>query len=228
MTSEDGQQVPAAPPADLRQLVVDLEGDERFVEVVRALSRGESATVDGAWGSACALALSGISRQRPSALVVVVPRVGDVESLAADMGAFAHASPLVFPAWETLPEEHDTSDPVFTARLRVLSALERAANPPVLVTSIAALMQPVPSRAQRNASTRRFVTGEETDPEELLEWLVARGLEPTTAVALPGEFSRHGGIIDIFAPDAVDPVRLEIFGDEIDSNRTYEAESQRQ
>ena len=228
MTSEDGQQVPAAPPADLRQLVVDLEGDERFVEVVRALSRGESATVDGAWGSACALALSGISRQRPSALVVVVPRVGDVESLAADMGAFAHASPLVFPAWETLPEEHDTSDPVFTARLRVLSALERAANPPVLVTSIAALMQPVPSRAQRNASTRRFVTGEETDPEELLEWLVARGLEPTTAVALPGEFSRHGGIIDIFAPDAVDPVRLEFFGDEIDSIRTFDAESQRQ
>ena len=98
MTSEDGQQAPAAPPADLRQLVVDLEGDERFVEVVRALSRGESATVDGAWGSACALALAAIARERPSVLVVVVPRVGEVEALAADMGAFAHAPPLVFPA----------------------------------------------------------------------------------------------------------------------------------
>ena len=228
MTVEENLQGSDASPADLRQLVNDLGRDERFVDVVRALSRGESATVDGAWGSSCALALAAISRERPSALVVVTPRVGEVEALAADLGAFTHAPPVVFPAWETFSEEQDTSDPVFAARLKALSALERPSNPPIVVTSIAALMQPVPSRAQRAAATRRFVTGEENDPEELLEWLVARGLEPTTAVALPGEFSRHGGIIDLFAPDADDPVRLEFFGDEIDSIRTFDAETQRQ
>jgi transcription-repair coupling factor (superfamily II helicase) len=228
MTTEENMQGPGASLTDLRQLVRDLERDERFVAVVGALSRGESATVDGAWGSSCALALAGIARARPSALVVVVPRVGDVEALAADLASFSHAPPIVFPAWETLPEDHDTSDPVFAARLRALAALESPSNPPVVVTSMAALMQPVPSRAVRVASTRRFVTGEETDLEELLSWLVSGGLQSSTAVALPGEFSRHGGIIDIFAPDAVDPVRLEFFGDEIESIRTFDAETQRQ
>ncbi len=117
-------QGPGASLTDLRQLVRDLERDERFVAVVGALSRGESATVDGAWGSSCALALAGIARARPSALVVVVPRVGDVEALAADLASVSHAPPIVFPAWETLPEDHDTSDPVFAARFRVLAALE--------------------------------------------------------------------------------------------------------
>ncbi|MEC7556751.1 MAG: hypothetical protein VYA32_06205, partial [Planctomycetota bacterium] len=86
MTVEENLQGSDASPADLRQLVIDLGRDERFVEVVRALSRGESATVDGAWGSSCALALAAISRERPSALVVVTPRVGEVEALAADLG----------------------------------------------------------------------------------------------------------------------------------------------
>jgi len=228
MTTEEFSQAPAASPTDLRRLVIELEGDEHFVEVVAALKRGESATVDGAWGSASALALAAFARERVSVLLVVVPRVGEVESMAADLAAFAHAPPVVFPAWETLPEEHDTADPVFASRLRALRALENPSNPPVVVTSIAALMQPVPSRAHRAASTRRFETGQEHDPEALLAWLVSRGLEPTTAVALPGEFSRHGGIIDIFAPDAVDPVRLEFFGDEIDSIRTFDPETQRQ
>ncbi|MDP7274546.1 MAG: transcription-repair coupling factor [Planctomycetaceae bacterium] len=204
-----------------------LEGDQRFVEVQRALSRGESATIDGAWGSACALSLAALVGNRPSAMVIVVPRVGDVESLAADVATFSGARPLVFPAWETLPEEQDTADPVFAGRLRSLSALQRSTSP-VLVASIAALMQPVPSREDRNAARRRFATGEELDPEELLQWLVSRGLVHTTAVALPGEFSRHGGIIDVFAPDARDPVRLEFFGDEIESIRSFDAETQRQ
>ena len=50
MTVEENLQGSDASPADLRQLVNDLGRDERFVDVVRALSRGESATVDGAWG----------------------------------------------------------------------------------------------------------------------------------------------------------------------------------
>ena len=63
MTTEENTQGPGASLTDLRQLVRDLERDERFVAVVGALSRGESATVDGAWGSSCALALAGIQAE---------------------------------------------------------------------------------------------------------------------------------------------------------------------
>ena len=59
------------------------------------------------------------------------------------------------------------------------------------------------------------------------EWLVANGYKRLDAVELPGEFSRRGGILDIFSLDAEDPVRLEFFGDEIESIRPFSAGSQR-
>ena len=124
MTHARGLQVPAASPTGLPQLVQNLEGEQRFVEVIRALARGESATIDGAWGSACALCAVALARRCPSTLVVVLPRVGDVESFAADVAAFHEARPLVFPAWDSLPEEQESADPLFAERLRALALLD--------------------------------------------------------------------------------------------------------
>ena len=63
--------------------------------------------------------------------------------------------------------------------------------------------------------------------EELAKWLVENGLVNTPAVELPGEFSVRGGIVDIFAPDWDRPMRIEFFGDEIESIRRFEISSQR-
>ena len=60
-----------------------------------------------------------------------------------------------------------------------------------------------------------------------MQWLVERGFERVTAIKFPGEFSMHGGILDIFAPATGDPLRFEFFGDEIESIRRFDAESQR-
>jgi hypothetical protein len=65
------------------------------------------------------------------------------------------------------------------------------------------------------------------DIEEFLRWLVERGFHATSAVELPGEFSHRGGILDIFAPDWLLPVRVELFDDEIESLRTFEVGTQR-
>ena len=62
---------------------------------------------------------------------------------------------------------------------------------------------------------------------ELAKWLVENGFFNTPAVELPGEFSVRGGIVDIFAPDWDGPVRVEFFGDEIESIRRFEISSQR-
>ena len=63
--------------------------------------------------------------------------------------------------------------------------------------------------------------------EELAGWLAENRFHNTTAVELPGEFSLRGGIVDIFAPDWYEPVRLEWFGDEIESIRRFEVSTQR-
>ena len=63
--------------------------------------------------------------------------------------------------------------------------------------------------------------------ESLLRWLTERGFHHTTAVELPGEFCHRGGILDIFAPDWYQPLRFELFDDEIESIRRFDVSSQR-
>src|SRR5206468_7233762 len=88
-------------------------------------------------------------------------------------------------------------------------------------------MQPVPARAELAARGRSLRAGATVDVDELAEWLVERGYKRVDAVELPGEFSRRGGIFDIFSPDAEAPYRLELFGDEIESLRQFAADTQR-
>ncbi|MGE3316948.1 MAG: transcription-repair coupling factor, partial [Planctomycetaceae bacterium] len=195
--------------------------------VKAALQRGESGSIDGAWGSSCALVGAALAKSSPRPFVVILPQISDVDEFAADMAGFLDSIPLIFPAWESLPKEHVASDVVFGARLRVLGALQSPAPGTVIVTSIEALLQTVPSRAERAGSTRTLKIGDEIDSQELLRWLVDRGFERVPAVEVPGEFSMHGGIVDVFAPDAEDPVRFELFGDEIESIRRFDASTQR-
>ena len=88
-------------------------------------------------------------------------------------------------------------------------------------------MQPVPSRETLDRQTRSLRVGDDVAVEELAKWLAENGLLNTPAVELPGEFSVRGGIVDVFAPDWDWPVRVEFFGDEIESIRRFEISSQR-
>ncbi|MFM8220265.1 MAG: hypothetical protein ACKOJF_15230, partial [Planctomycetaceae bacterium] len=97
----------------------------------------------------------------------------------------------------------------------------------VVVTSIPALLQPVPSRAELERATRVLRRGDRLDPEVLVRWLLDRGFERSPAVELPGEFCVHGGIIDLFPYAETDPIRIEFFGDEIESLRRFDVQSQR-
>ena len=69
--------------------------------------------------------------------------------------------------------------------------------------------------------------GEQVDVDDLLAWLAARRFHHTSAVELPGEFSHRGGILDVFAPDWHQPVRIEFFDDEVESIRQFDVRSQR-
>ncbi|MBT6153425.1 MAG: transcription-repair coupling factor [Planctomycetaceae bacterium] len=218
----------------LPQLVQQLHGADGFGGVVASLKAGESAAIDGAWGSSCALVAAALAGELPPTssphspaptLLVVLPRIHDVDDYAVDLEAFLGETPLIFPAWETLPQEQDVTDAVFGGRLRVLRALEES-PPRAIVTSLPALLQPVPSRAERKQATRMLRVGDEIDIDAFLLWLVDRGFTRVPAIEVPGEFSMHGGIVDVYPPDAIDPLRLEFFGDELESIRRFDVESQ--
>ena len=232
--------IPAAAVANLADLPGVLARDPQFAPVAGALRAGGGAALEGAWGGSAAAALAALLRPadgggagRP--LLVVTPRVAGTDGLAADLAAFLGEDAggdavALFPARDGLTAAPDPADPVFARRAAALNRLEHAdpaARPRALVAPVQALMQPVPSAAARAAATRTLAVGEEVDPEELMRWLAGRGLERVPRIELPGEFALHGGIFDVWPAGEADPLRVELFGDEVDSLRTFDPASQR-
>jgi transcription-repair coupling factor (superfamily II helicase) len=220
--------VPAAATATLDKLTdltTRLGRAEGFAPVLDALRQGRSATVDGAWGSSAALACAALAAEVPQTLLVIIAHPRDVDGWAGDLASFSGLRPVVFPAWDNQPG--DVADEVASQRLRILKHLESAQPPRLVLAAIQALLQPVPDRAGLAANRRTLTLGEVCDPEELATWLLAHGYRPTEAVELPGEFSRRGGILDAFSPDAEAPFRFEFFGDEVESIRQFSPGTQR-
>jgi transcription-repair coupling factor (superfamily II helicase) len=208
---------------DLSQILRQSEGWEGLVAALRARRSG---TIDGAWGSSASLAAAALGIDAPNTLLVVLAHPGDLDPWARDLFSFSGARPTLFPAWESWPPEKTPLDEVPGQRLRVLQQLLHE-PPRLLLTTFNALMQPVPSRAELESRGRRLHVGEAIDLDELAHWLVEQGFKRVEAVELPGEFSRRGGIFDIFSPDAEAPYRLEFLGDEIESIRAFSAQTQR-
>lgn len=213
------------PVERLDELVDGLERQEGFAEVVESLASGHAATLDGAWGSSCALAAAALARHVPATLVVVTPTVEAVDELLDELPLFTSRRAIRLPTLEAATSTDDAA--MSGERLRALKALAGAEPPELLIASIASLLQPCPSADVLRAQTRVLRVGEVLLADELGQWLVESGFHATTAVELPGEFSVRGGIVDVFAPDWSDPVRIELFGDEIESLRQFEVATQR-
>ncbi len=211
----------------LRQLAKRLDAQDGYADCVASLTAGHGAALGGVWGSSCALVAANLVQHAQVALVVVCPQDGDVDDFCDDLAIFTSASPEKFPAWETAPGERDIQDEAHGDRLRVLKLLAAEQPTKLIVTSIQALLQPVPPRELLTQQTRRLKVGDEIEPTALLRWLAENGFQNTSAVELPGEFSPRGGIIDVFAPDWFHPVRIELFGDTVESLRRFEVGTQR-
>ena len=228
-----------------------LDAHAGFADVVAALREGHGGTIGGTWGSACALAVAGLARAlghgaagpRPAApLVVVLPHAAEAEAFADDLALFTTMPAALLPALEDFAfaeaaATDDTHgvfaggsaapDPVEADRLSLVKRLTGEDPPAVIVTSIQALLAPLADPRDVAAGTRRLEVGGRLDPEELADWLAARGWTAADAIDVPGSFARRGGIVDLFAADWDRPVRVELDGDEIDSLRTFDTVSQR-
>ena len=228
MTDRDTPPPPSG--ASLRRLAEQLGERDDFARVARSLEEGHGGTLGGVWGSSRALVAAALERRCDGVVWVAAPHLADIDSLAADLSLFTEAAVETFPAWQTEEKERLVADEVFGQRLRVLKTHadpSRKGHPRIVVTSIHALLQPVPSRETLADATRTIAVGEVLDEQELAKWLVEHGCHNTSAVELPGEFSIRGGIIDLFAPDAINPVRIELFGDEVESIRAFDITTQR-
>ena len=138
-----------------------------------------------------------------------------------------HVTVLDFPAWDCLP--YDRVSPhveVVARRIDTLTRLLTLKKGGVLVTSISAMLQRLPPRKVFEQATFRAATGERASIPNLLAFLDSNGYSRTETVMEPGEYAVRGGIIDLFPPGQPEPVRLDLFGDEVDSIRSFDPISQ--
>ncbi len=134
---------------------------------------------------------------------------------------------LRFPEWDIEPYEHrHPAEEIEAVRLASLLKLGDG-SPRVLVATPRAFLYPTISSRGLRRRTLQLRPGDEMAPERLVEILVGMGYEREELVEFLGSVSRRGDVVDIFSATHRDPVRVEFFGDSIESIRTFSAENQR-
>jgi transcription-repair coupling factor (superfamily II helicase) len=149
----------------------------------------------------------------------------DFHSLSGDdMSATAY-----FPGWEDVPDAdlRGVSPEIAGDRLQTLTRLHLGKEPLCVFTDVQSLMQAVPPPDHLASRTLRLSVGNEHNLDTLCETLQEIGYTFEAEVTDKGEVARRGGILDIWPPQRPEPVRMDFFGDEIDSMRTFNPADQR-
>ena len=135
------------------------------------------------------------------------------------------------PGWDTLPYDRVSPTAGVSARrcaaLARLARYERQNGPLLVVTTASAIIQRVPPRETMRRSSFSLVAGQTVSQKELNDYLLVNGYLRASTVREQGEYAIRGGIIDIYPPTAGEPLRLDFFGDTLETLRTFDTETQR-
>ncbi len=206
-------------------LIVDLltpiMADRAFQALAKGLEGGERCIATGSVGASISLVALALSRQVKRSVVIVCAHLDEAEDIYAEIQAVEEGRSAIFPALELSPGESSVSAELFAQRAAMIAGFRGGDVPDVLIAPMAALMQPVPSESRINTLVREIQGGDEFSPGELIEWMSIAGYERVDMIEYPGQFASRGGILDIFPPTGPSgdpiPVRIDFFGDEIDS-----------
>jgi transcription-repair coupling factor (superfamily II helicase) len=150
--------------------------------------------------------------------------------LAEAIGFFGpEVEVLSFPAWDCLPYDRvSPNGAIIAERVAALSRLQAEPGAKrIVLTTVNAVLQKVPPRAALRGAGMRLAVGDTIAPEQLAAFLDGDGYNRTGTVMEPGEYALRGGIVDVFAAGEAAPVRLDLFGEVIESIRQFDPETQR-
>jgi transcription-repair coupling factor (superfamily II helicase) len=179
------------------------------------------------------MALAAAERSGEQPLLIHIARDDRrLEALASAIAFFTPAvKTLAFPAWDTVP--YDRIGPHAEIIARRITTLSRLAitttrkDPTVLLTTANAILQRVPPRAFVKQALRPLAVGQRMDMNRLVTRLSQAGYQRTGTVLEAGEFAVRGGIVDLYPPGRQTPVRLDFFGDTLESIKSFDVETQR-
>ncbi len=162
-------------------------------------------------------------------VVVAMPTTTDAERLAGDLRAYLGPDDVdLFPAWETLPFERVSPGvEAMGRRLRTMWRLQDPKRMPrVLVAPVRSLIQRLGPHVE-DVEPVVVSRGDQVDPIDLVERLVVAGYRREAQVEHRGEVARRGSIVDVFPSTADVPVRIDLWGDEVDRLTTFSVSDQR-
>ena len=195
------------------------------------LRRGRRVTVGSAPEGYQSYLLAGLVQRDARAVLHVARDDRHMDTIAQAVHFFApEIEILTFPAWDCLPYDRVSPNPlVASERMDTLGRLVRAKSGErrLVVTTVNAMLQRVAPREFVARSVWHLAVNDTVDMETLGRGLTDSGYVRTGTVIEAGEFSVRGGLIDIFPPGGAEPARLDLFGEVIESIRTFDPTSQR-
>lgn len=221
----------------VRELFESLGRHPAFAELVRKLERDERQhlSLSGLTVTAKALYLVLLWNALERPLLVIVDGNKQAETLSELVGTFfglvgnnaGGLAPQVIPALDVLPAQN-LSPHSEIAQQRAVGLWRLATKKvPITVTPVASALLKTENREFYRQLALTLRLREEVALEDVVNHLRSIGYEPRDPVEMVGEFSVRGGILDVFPPEADQPVRVEFFGDEIESMRRFDVETQR-
>jgi transcription-repair coupling factor (superfamily II helicase) len=207
-----------------------------FENAVSSASRNaDFSLVEGLRAPLLAALLAARAGQRPApqALLAIVATGRDSESLRAALGSVMPDADVVeFPAWETLPHERlSPSAETVGKRIHALRIMQRWQEHPerdlVIVASVRAALQPLSDNLTSIEPLALTAGGRGYNLADISRRLVDLAYSRVDMVTRRGEFAVRGGILDVFAPVAEHPWRVEFFGDEVEQIRQFSVADQR-
>ncbi len=219
----------------VREIFADVETSPAFLRAIARVKGGVGRSrVSGLTPTGKALFYSLLHRATSRPLIVVV---GDnraaeellpvIRALAELTGAVPPDGVIALPAYDVLPFEQQSPHPeIQEARATALWKIATGGARIVLTPFAAAVMRLRGSSFYADLA-RVVRRGEMIDPERLVEHLRLAGYNQVDVVEMPGEFAHRGGLIDVYPPETDRPVRIEMFGDEVESLRKFDPATQR-
>lgn len=206
--------------------------DEALHRVLESIDHGESGCVVAPAGARIPL-IASMAQRRDKTIYVVVPTGREAEETASALRAWVE-DVEVFPSWETLP--HERLSPQVDTMAQRIAVLRRLIHPQsgdehagalnVVVIPVRALMQPIIHGIADRAPVR-VKAGDIVDLPNLARELENLGYTRVDMVEQRGQFSVRGGILDVFPPQEAHPLRIELWGDEVDEIRAFSLSDQR-
>ncbi len=233
MTTLGGGSAPAVPRialegARLAGVLALVERSQRFAELAGRIEARDSANVTDASAGARAFAWAAVVARLGRTVLVVAPSEERARRWRAELaGWLGEDRVLSFPEREAMPFE--ASAPSHGSLHQRIGALWRIreGDPVAIVAPLRAVLQHTMRPADVADSARAIASGARLPWRETALWLTRIGYEPVPEVSEPGHFSRRGGIVDVYPAGAERPVRIELFGDDVETIRTFDPVTQR-